>query len=118
VSNPSRKGKSRAAKKRYGKRRLSASKSPPPTTLEILDRLFRRKMPIKIDGEDRALFAFQAILTHLLQKEIAGDKHASRILHKYQRLERRESQGPMQIAFADDDYTQSLTTPLLEVPNG
>jgi hypothetical protein len=118
VNNPRRERKPQPAKKRRGKRRLSARKSPAPTTLEILDRLFRRKMPVKIDGEQHELPAFKAILTHLLQKEIAVDRHASRVLQTYQRLERQEAQGPMQVAFADDDYTQSLAAPLLEAPNG
>jgi len=118
VSNPRRKGKTRASKKTRKRHRRSASKSPPPTTLEILDGLFLRKMRLKIDGEEREVTAFEAIICHLLQKDAAGDGRASRVLLKYEELMRHGPQGPLQIAFADSDYTQSLAEPTPEASRG
>jgi len=100
------------------KRRDGPRKSAAETTLAIIDRLLLSKMRIRLNGEERKITALEAITLRLLQKAVAGDLRASRVLLKYEELARPRTEAPLQIAFVESGYTQSLAAPAPEAGHG
>ena len=107
MNGPSHKAKVRAPKK--SRRRRSRQKQASASTLAIIDGLLLRKMRVSLSGKEQEVTALEAIIHQLIQKEVVGDSQASRVLLKYEQLERLEGQSPRQITFVEDHYTQRLT---------
>jgi hypothetical protein len=111
-------GKSQPAKNGGRKRRAGRRRLAPANELEILDGLLLRKIRITLNGEEREMTAFAAVLYQLLQKATAGDDHASRVLLRYQDLAKQTAEATPHIAFVDSDYTQMLTALAPEASHG
>ena len=49
-----------------------------------MDRLLTRRVPVSVNGQAKQVSGLEAIVLQLMQKEMAGDARAGRILLKYQ----------------------------------
>ena len=93
-------------------RRASPRNAVPETTSAIIEYFFLTiKVPVRINGLERKITAFEAIIFQLLQKESTGDIHASRVLQKYEELAPPGAEAALQIAFVENDYTQAMAAP-------
>lgn len=102
--------KNRATKKPERKR-SRAGRHPSATALSIIDGLLQRKVRVVRNSKEQDMTALEAIIHQLIQKDVAGEAHASRVLLKYEQLARQETRPSQQILFADDSYSQRLATP-------
>jgi hypothetical protein len=76
--------------------------------LAIIDRLLLAPVRVKLDGQQQFMPAIGAIALQLLQKEMAGDSQAGRVLLKYEKLNRRKADERLEIEFVDSDYTRGF----------
>jgi hypothetical protein len=77
-------------------------------TVAIIDRLLITPVQTTLKGENVTLTALEAIVLQLLQKSMAGDTRAHRVLLKYQALASQSGQKRLQITFVENDYTRSV----------
>jgi len=97
--------------KKQGRKRSRHGRRPSTTALAIIDGLLQRKVRVVRNSKEQDMTAFEAIIHQLIQKENAGDAHASRVLLKYEQLARQEVRPSQHIFFADDPYSRRLATP-------
>lgn len=90
--------------------------SDPEDTLALIDRLLMEHVRVSINGRIRRIPAIEAIMLQLMQKEMAGDKYASRVLLKYEKLALQAGERRLEIKFVDSDYTRAFGN--LENGNG
>ena len=79
------------------------------STVAIIDRLLLTPVRTNLNGKESMITALEAIMYQLLQKEMAGDAKASRVLLQYGELVNHRADRRLEITFVDSDYTQSLT---------
>jgi hypothetical protein len=85
--------------------------------LAKLDYLLRRKLRSGSNGSEREITTLAAIIRQLVQKQADGDCRASRVLLKYEELERKGLGAAPQITFVDSNYTDALTALVAEPDN-
>ena len=78
------------------------------STLEILDRLFARRVPISLSGEAKQVSASEAIVLQLMQKAISGNPRAWRALLKYQEYANSHANKSTEVQFVENDYTRAV----------
>lgn len=83
-------------------------KAQPESTLGIIDRLLLSTVQTRLNGNVTRISVLEAIISQLIQKELAGDAHAGRALLKYEELARRGVNNRLELEFIDSDYTRSL----------
>ena len=105
------------SKAKRRKRRRRVPKRTPADMLAALDRLLRRKLRAGANGNEQEITTLKAIILQLVQKQAAGDDRASRVLLKYEELERNGLGAAPQITFVDSNYTDALTAPAAEPGN-
>jgi hypothetical protein len=62
-----------------------------------------------LSGETKEVPALEAIILQLMQKSMAGNGRATRVLLKYQELANRNLEKRLELTFVDSDYTRALT---------
>ena len=80
----------------------------PENAVEIIDRLLLTKVKTTINGKATQITVLKAIALQLLQKEIAGDAHASLVLLRYEELAKRGIEKLVDLEFADSDNARLL----------
>jgi hypothetical protein len=78
----------------------------------MIDRLLIEPIHVVLNGENKRVTKIQAIVLRLLQKEIAGDERASRVLQKYVSFAAQNSEKLFDLTFVDSDYTRALVRKL------
>ncbi len=77
-------------------------------TIAILERLLMHPVQIMINGEVGKMSALEAIITQLIQKDLAGNARAARVLRKYRQLATETSEKKLELKFVESDYTRAL----------
>jgi Family of unknown function (DUF5681) len=77
-------------------------------TLEIMERLFARRVSISVSGQAKRVSGLEAIVLQLMQKAMSGSARAWRALLKYQEFAARRSDQSMEFRFVDSDYTRAI----------
>jgi hypothetical protein len=85
-------------------RRLARQES----TLEIMDRLLMRQVPISVHGRAARVPAAKAIVLQLMQKAMSGNSRAWRALLKYKEFAERQSEKSTELQFVESDYTRAV----------
>jgi hypothetical protein len=84
--------------------------SPRPTgLLEMIDNLLLTSIRITIDGVSKRVTTLEAILVQLWSKGIAGDRRAMAVYIRCRDLAPQVVDSPVQITFADTDYTRDFS---------
>jgi hypothetical protein len=84
--------------------------SPRPTgLLEMIDKLLLTSIRITIDGVSKRVTTLEAILVQLWSKGIAGDRRAMAVYIRCRDLAPQVAAGPVQVTFADTDYTRDFS---------
>jgi Family of unknown function (DUF5681) len=84
--------------------------SPRPTgLLEMIDKLLLTSIRITIDGVSKRVTTLEAILVQLWSKGIAGDRRAMAVYIRCRDLAPQVVDSPVQITFADTDYTRDFS---------
>jgi hypothetical protein len=78
------------------------------STLEIMERLFARRVSISVSGQAKRVSALEAIVLQLMQKAMSGSARAWRALLKYQEFAARRSDQSTELRFVDSDYTRAI----------
>jgi hypothetical protein len=94
------KGQSGNPRKRKPVRREGASVT--------IERLLLSPVGLKIDGEPRRVATLEAIVLQLLQKTLASNIRAARILKKYRDFAHRNMEQTLDLAFVDSAYTRAV----------
>jgi hypothetical protein len=76
-----------------------------------MERLLMRRVSVTLNGEAKQVSGIEAIVFQLMQKEMAGDARAGRILLKYQEYANRSSNKSTQLQFVESDYTRAVAKP-------
>jgi hypothetical protein len=97
-----------AARMRARRRRTQRSES----VGDIITRLLRKLVPMKINGETTKVPAMAAIILQLRQKAMSGSIRASRVLLNYHHFAIQTSGGGIEITFVDDEYTTAFAMSL------
>ena len=85
--------------------------SPQPTgLLEMIDKLLLTSIRITIGGVSKRVTTLEAILVQLWSKGIAGDRRAMAVYIRCRDLAPQVVDSPVQITFADTDYTRDFST--------
>ena len=104
-----------AAKPRRAKRpRRRSGRSQ--STLEIIEGLLSRAVPISVNGEQTPASALQAIMLQLVQKVLAGSTRASRTYLQYQEFAARRSTKTTELQFDDEQDGRAAGIALKERP--
>jgi hypothetical protein len=103
-----------AAKPRRAKRpRRRSGRSQ--STLEIIEGLLDRPVPISVNGEQTQASALQAIMLQLVQKVLAGSTRASRTYLQYQFAARRSTKTT-ELQFDDEQDGRAAGIALKQRP--
>jgi hypothetical protein len=78
------------------------------SAVAIIDRQLFSAVRTTLDGQETAMTVLAAIVLQLLQKAMAGDVRAHRVLLKYAGLARRNTKKALEIKFLDNAYTEAL----------
>jgi hypothetical protein len=73
-----------------------------------MERFLTRRVSISVNGEAKQVSAIEAIVFQLMQKEMAGDARAGRILLKYMEFANRSSNKSTELQFVESDYTRAV----------
>ena len=73
-----------------------------------IERLLLSPVGLKIDGEPRRVPALEAVVLQLLQKTMAGNIRAARILKKYRDFAHQNMEQKLDLAFVDSAYTRAV----------
>ena len=90
------------------KARRSRRSARAESTLEILDRHLLRKVNFMVNGERRRITTAEAIILRLMQKALANDKRAWRVLRGYREFVKRHSVTRLGLEFVDNEYTRAF----------
>ncbi|HEY4275992.1 MAG TPA: hypothetical protein VGM68_10940 [Rhizomicrobium sp.] len=77
-------------------------------TLAVIDRLLLAPIRVRLGGKTKIIPSVGAIVLQLLQKEMAGDSQAGRVLLQYEKLDKQKSEERLEIEFVDSDYTRTF----------
>lgn len=80
------------------------------STLDVIDRLLLRPIPLSLNGETRKDAALAAIVLQLLRKAISGDVRASRVLMGYKKFSTQNLEKKLELTFLESDYTRAFTS--------
>jgi hypothetical protein len=83
---------------------------PPESLVATIDRLLFTPLQVTLNGETKNVSALEAIILQLVQKSMAGNGRASRILLKYQEFANRNTEKKLELTFADNDYTRAFSS--------
>jgi hypothetical protein len=78
------------------------------STVDLLDGFLTKPVQVTVNREARKVPALEAIIFQLLQKQMAGNAHASRTLLKYQEFASRNTKRRLEVTFVDNSYTRAL----------
>lgn len=104
-SGPNKSAPARGAPQATSRRRRSPRQE---STLEIMDRLLTRRVPISLSGQAKRVSASEAIVLQLMQKAMSGNPRAWRALLKYQEFASSRSDKSTELRFVESDYTQAV----------
>jgi Family of unknown function (DUF5681) len=82
------------------------------STLEIMERLLTSSVPITVGGTATRVTALEAIILQVMQKAMAGNGRAFRMLADYQELASKRAGGPAPLCFVENDYARMVTEDL------
>jgi hypothetical protein len=82
------------------------------SAVETIDSLLLAPIQITLSGETKTVSALEAIILQLIQKSMAGNSRASRVLLRYQEFANRNLEKKLELTFVDSDYTRALTRQL------
>jgi hypothetical protein len=82
------------------------------STLEIMERLLTSPVPITVGGTATRVTALEAIILQVMQKAMAGNGRAFRMLADYQELASKRAGGPAPLRFVENDYARMVTKDL------
>jgi hypothetical protein len=86
------------------------------STLEIIEGLLGRPVPISVNGEQTQASALQAIMLQVVQKVLAGSTPASRTYLQYQEFAARQSTKATELRFDDEQDGRVAGIALKEKP--
>jgi hypothetical protein len=89
---------------RRPKVRIKQIESP----LEVIERLLHKPVDTVKDGRPTKMSALEAIVLQLLQKSLAGDKRADRVLQRFSDFADRNTVAELELVFVDNDYTRAF----------
>ena len=95
----------RGARRAKGRRRRRPARQD--STLEIMDRLLMRQVPISVHGRATRVAAAKAIVLQLMQKAMSGNTRAWRTLLRYKEFAERRSDKSTELQFVESDYTRA-----------
>jgi molybdopterin biosynthesis enzyme MoaB len=101
-------------KPKRGARRTTKRKSRvrQQSTLEIMERLLTSPVLITVGGTATRVTALEAIILQVMQKAMAGNGRAFRMLADYQELASKRAGGPAPLRFVENDYARMVTKDL------
>ena len=105
MTNANRKPDSKQRARRTTKRKPQAR---PPSTFAIMERLLSSPVPITISGAAARVPALEAIILQVMQKAMAGNARAFRMLADYQELASKRGSGPASLHFVENEYTREV----------
>jgi hypothetical protein len=82
----------------------------PEGTVSMIDRLLLARVQITLNGEKKRIPVLEAIVLQLQQKELSGNKQASRVLMRYQEFATRNLKKKLELRFVDNEYTTAFAT--------
>lgn len=82
-----------------------------------MERLLLAPARLTIDGEPKQVPALEAIVLQLLQKAIAGNMRAARVLKKYKEFARQNMERKLDLSFVESAYTRALAMLARDDPN-
>jgi Family of unknown function (DUF5681) len=95
-----------AHRRAKGRRRRRPARQE--STLEIMDRLLARRVPISVNGHAKRVPALEAIVLQLIQNAVSGNGRALRALLKYQEFANSRSARSREVQFVESDYTRAV----------
>jgi Family of unknown function (DUF5681) len=101
--------KSRWKKGQSGNPRKRRPKEP-QGTVSMTDRLLLARVQITLNGEKKRIPVLEAIVLQLQQKELSGNRQASRVLMRYQEFATRNLKKTLELRFVDNEYTTAFAT--------
>jgi Family of unknown function (DUF5681) len=96
----------RGARRAMGRRRRRPAREE--STLEMMDRLLTRQVPISVHGTATRVPAAKAIVLQLMQKAMSGNTRAWRTLLKYKEFAESRSDKSTELQFVESDYTRAV----------
>lgn len=100
-------GSPRKPRKRARKRGRARDNKVTASTLSLLDQLLMRPRSMSLNGQKLHLQTIKVILLQLLQKEMAGDRRARNVLHRYREFASRTDTQQFEIRFAESETAQA-----------
>jgi hypothetical protein len=100
-------GARRTTKRKSGVRQQS--------TLEIMERLLSSAVAITVGGVATRVSALEAIILQVMQKAMAGNGRAFRMLADYQELASKRAGGPAPFRFVENEYTKMVAKALSRI---
>lgn len=82
-----------------------------------MERLLVAPVRLTIDGEPKQVPVLEAIVLQLLQKAMAGNMRAARVLKKYKEFARQNMERKLDLSFVENTYTRALAMLARDVPN-
>src|SRR6185437_6353980 len=76
------------------------------STLAIVDRLMMSPVQTTLDGNAIRITVLEAIMYQLLQKQMAGNGRAGRVLLKYEGLSKHAGGRRPELEFVESEYTR------------
>jgi hypothetical protein len=73
-----------------------------------MDRLLARRVSISVSGQAEQVSAIEAIVLHLMQKDMSGNARAGRALLKYEEFANSRSGRSTEFRFVESDYTRAV----------
>jgi hypothetical protein len=73
-----------------------------------MERLLSSLIPITVGGAATRVPALEAIILQVMQKAMAGNARAFRMLADYQELASRRASGPPPLHFVENEYTREV----------
>lgn len=100
-------GDPKKPKKRARKRGRARGDKVTASALSLLDQLLMRPRSMSLNGEKIQLQTIKVILLQLLQKEMAGDRRARNVLHKYREFASRTDVQKFELRFAESETARA-----------
>jgi hypothetical protein len=88
------------------------------STLEIMERLFARRVSISASGQAKRVSGLEAIVLQLMQKAMSGSARAWRALLKYQEFAAGRSDQSPELRFVESDYTRAIAKSSSKIADG
>ena len=94
------------SKKRHRGSRSRSTKAK--SHLEVIEQLLHKPVEVLKDRRPTKMPTLGAIISQLMQKSLAGDRKADRVLKRYEQHADENSASELEIVFVDNQYTKAF----------